>query len=128
MHKWIMVHLPSVSGSGQGESQCTNRSLAKIHAHGRHWAELSLGMFGSQVKKLLKRRESRTRSISGDAQRYTRHACPLSVLPLLKYRREGLQKVYSASLLLACSGALAAFRLLLPAPCFVRLGICLSGN
>lgn len=44
---------------------------------------------------------------------------PLSQLPLLKYRGEALQNVYSACLLLACSGALAAFRLLLPVPCFV---------
>lgn len=76
VHKWMMVQLSSVPGSREGESRCKNCSLAKIHTHGGHWAELSVGVFVSQVKKLLKRREIHTRSILGDAQRRTLHACP----------------------------------------------------
>lgn len=75
MHKWSGAHLPSVSGSAEGETRSTNRSLAKIHTYSGHWAELSVGVFVSQVKKLLKRREIRPRSILGDAQRHTLHAC-----------------------------------------------------
>lgn len=79
-----MVQLPSVSGSREGESRCPNRSLAKIHTHGGHWAELSGGVFISQVKKLLKRSEIRTRSISGDAQRHILHACPTAFIAFIE--------------------------------------------
>lgn len=118
----MMVQLPSASGSREGESLCPNHSLAKIHTHGGPWAELCVEVFVSQVKKLLKRREIRTRSILGAAQKHTLYACPTVFTAFNEVQERSLTE---GVFCLSITGVLGSTcRLLLPVPCFVWL----SGN
>lgn len=123
VHKWMMVQLPSLPGSGEGEGRCMNHSLAKSHTHGGHWAELSVGVFISQVKKLLKRRDIRTRSILGDAQRHTLHACLTVFIAFIGVQGRSFTEGVFCLSITGVLGSTCRFQTIVTCPL-----LCLTGN